>query len=169
MPLTFDPSGTALKTNLRILLHGPGEQASVNTVRHASTNAKIRLDHAKRKPFISNTQKHLSGPELICDGQTQSGTECRSLTSPHFRLFLEIMDVESSELKRKRTIQIVAKHKSQHLWPLVRACVSGHDVGNLHICEGNVNAEQYRQVLENICCHPGETVSHVLHVTTACG
>ena len=59
-----------------------------------------------------------SGLKLIWDGLPNSGKMCCGLTSPHFKLFLEIMDVMSSGPKRKRTIQTVisAKLKSQHLW-----------------------------------------------------
>uniref|UniRef100_A0AAR2KV54 Tc1-like transposase DDE domain-containing protein n=1 Tax=Pygocentrus nattereri TaxID=42514 RepID=A0AAR2KV54_PYGNA len=31
---------------------------------------------------------------------------------------------------------------------MVWGCVSAHDMGNLHICEGTINAERYIQVLE---------------------
>ena len=31
---------------------------------------------------------------------------------------------------------------------MVWGCVSGHGMGNLHICEGTINAERYTQVLE---------------------
>ena len=71
--------------------------------------------------LISTTSRNgagFSGHKLIWDGLTQSGKACCGLTSPHFKLFLEIKDDVSSVLKRKRTIQIVisAKSKSQHLW-----------------------------------------------------
>ena len=53
----------------------------------------------------------------------------------------------SSGPKRKRTILIVisAKFKSQHL--MLWGYVSAHGMGNLHICEGTINAERYMQVL----------------------
>ena len=59
-----------------------------------------------------------SGPELICDGLMTSGKVFCGLTSRHFKLFLENVDVVSSGPKRKRTIRTVmdAKFKSQHLW-----------------------------------------------------
>lgn len=48
-----------------------------------------------------------SGPELIRDGLTESRKVCCGLTSPHFKLFLEIMDIVFPRINWKRTIQIV--------------------------------------------------------------
>lgn len=52
-------------------------------------------------------QLAFSGPEPTWDGLRLSENICCAVTSPHFKLFLEIMDVVSSGLKRKRSIQIL--------------------------------------------------------------
>ena len=61
--------------------------------------------------FKNNVSQHTIG-------KLQSGKVCCGLMSPHFKQFLEIMDVVSSGPKGRRTIQIVisAKFKSLHLW-----------------------------------------------------
>ena len=37
---------------------------------------------------------------------------------------------------------------------MVWGCVSAHGMGNLHICEGTINAERYIQVVEQYMLHP---------------
>lgn len=65
----------------------------------------------------------------------------------HFKLFLDIMAIESSGHKKKRIIQIVinAKLKSQHLSWCGRAPVP---MGDFHICESTISTAMYIQVLE---------------------
>ena len=85
-----------------------GKPLSVNTV----YKCQLKLYNAKRKPYINNIQK-CHRPELIWDGLRQSGKVCCGLTSPHFKLFLEIMDMVSSGPKRKRTIQTLSAQSSK--------------------------------------------------------
>ena len=53
----------------------------------------------------------------MLDGLAEGGNVCCHLTSPHFRLFLEIVYIMSSELKRRTTIQTATStnFKSRHL------------------------------------------------------
>ena len=56
----------------------------------------------------------------------------------------QLMDNMSSELKKKRTIHIVTSAKVQKSASVVLwGCVSTHGMGNLHICEGSINAGRY--------------------------
>ena len=72
---------------------------------------------------------------------------------------------------------------------MVWGCVSGHGMGNLHICEGTINAERYIQVLEqhmlpgwqhmltsgdvffrDVPAYFSKTMSnHILHMLQQCG
>ena len=63
---------------------------------------------------------------------------------------------------------------------MVWGCVSAHGMGNLHICEGTINAERYTQVLEqhmlptiffrDVPAYFSKTMpSHILHVSKHCG
>lgn len=82
---------------------------SINTVQHYIHKCTLKLDYAKQKTF--------SGPKLNLDELIQSGKVFFGLTSPHSKLFLEIVNVVSSGPKRKRTVRTVMdkKLKSQHL------------------------------------------------------
>ena len=112
---------------------------------------KLKLYHAKRKPYINNTQKH-----------------CRLLWA---RAHLRWTDAKWKSVlwSDESTFQIVfgnhgrrvlrAKEEKDHpdcyqckvqkpASVMVWGCVSAHGMGNLHICEGTINAERYIQVLE---------------------
>ena len=113
----------------------------------------------QRERHISTTSRNtadFSGPELIWDGLTQSGKVCCGLTSPHFRLFSLIMDVVSSGLKRKRTIQIVtsANFKSQHLWWYGDALVPMASWVTFTSVKASLMLKGTYRFWSNICCHP---------------
>ncbi len=68
----------------------------------------------------------------------------------YFRYFLGGMDAVCSGPKKKRIIQTVTsnKSKSQGLsW--YGGCVSALGKGNLHFCDGTINAEKYIEILEH--------------------
>lgn len=52
------------------------------------------------------------------------------------------MDIVSSELKKKMTIQTDTCSKFNPASVIPWGCVSAHGMGNLHICEGTINAER---------------------------
>lgn len=108
-------------------------------------------------------QQYPEMPQTCLRGTDAKWKVCCGLTSWHFGLLLEIMDIVSST----RTIQIVtgAKLGSQHL------CWCGVD----SFCEGTIHAERNIQVMEQhklpsrqglfqrrscLCDEP----SHILHV-----
>lgn len=118
---------------------------------------KLTLHHAKLKPHINNIQKswRLLRPKLIGDKLTQSGKVRCGLTSPHFSLFLEVMDVVSSGLKRKRSVQNSAKH----LWWCGAVLVSTAwttwtSVKALFMIKGAFRFQS------NICCLPDDVFSY---------
>ncbi len=65
----------------------------------------------------------------------------------YFRYFLGGMDAVCSGPKKKRIIQTVTsnKSKSQGLF-MVWGCVSALGKGNLHVCDGTINAEKYIEI-----------------------
>jgi len=58
--------------------------------------------------------------------------------------FVKIIDKMFSRLKRRQTIQFVPKPASLMVW----GCISAYGTGNLNIWKGSINAEMYKQVLE---------------------
>lgn len=79
---------------------------------------KMRLYHLK--PYIYNIQvlQKLLWPWAHLRCTDLKWKVHGSLTTPHVRSFLELMAIEPSGPKSKRTIQIIlnAEFKSQHLW-----------------------------------------------------
>uniref|UniRef100_A0A3B4CB63 Transposase Tc1-like domain-containing protein n=1 Tax=Pygocentrus nattereri TaxID=42514 RepID=A0A3B4CB63_PYGNA len=123
----------------------------VNTVRRSIYKCKLKLLHAKQKPYINTTQKH-----------------CRLLWAQAHLIWTDAK-WKSVLWSDESTFQIVfGNHGRCVPWAIeekdcpdcyqckvqkpaslmVWGCVSAHDMGNLHICEGTINAERYKQVLE---------------------
>ena len=96
-----------------------------------------------------------SGPELIWDGLMPSGKVFCGLTSRHFKLFLENVDVVSSGPKRKRTIRTVmdAKFKSQHLW-WYGAVLVPVAWGTCTSVKAPLMLKGTYRFWSNTCCHP---------------
>ena len=66
-------------------------------------------------------------------------------------LFLE----EMCAPERQRAIQTVISDKSVILW----GCIIVLDKGNLHFCDGSINAEKYSEILEqHMLSSPGTYV-----------
>uniref|UniRef100_A0AAR2J834 Transposase Tc1-like domain-containing protein n=1 Tax=Pygocentrus nattereri TaxID=42514 RepID=A0AAR2J834_PYGNA len=123
---------------------------SVNTVRRSIYKCKLKLCHAKRKPHINNTQKRR---RLLWAGAHLRWTDAKWKSvlwsdestfqigfGNHGRCVLRAKE-EKDCLDYQRKVQ---KPASLMVW----GCVSAHGMGNLHICEGTINAERYIQVLE---------------------
>ena len=63
--------------------------------------------------------------------------------------FWEEMDVVCSVPKKKRAIQTVTSNKSRSQGlVMVWGCVCALGKGNLHLCDGTINAEKYIEILE---------------------
>src|SRR4029434_6523677 len=63
-------------------------------------------------------------------------------------LFLEEMDAVCSRPKKKRTIQTVTSNKSKGQGLSWYGVVSALGKGNVHFCDGTINAEKYIEILE---------------------
>lgn len=87
-------------------------------------------------------------PEMLLTSLGPTSTEMdwykvEKRASPHFKLFLEVIDILSSELKMKRTIQIVQKPTA-----VMVGVVFALFVGIT--CEGTINAERDIYDLEHM-------------------
>ena len=127
------------------------------------------------KAIYQQHPEYCSVPKLIRDGLTNGAKVFCGLTSPHFKLFLKIMDIMSSGPKTNRTIQTVisAKLKSQHTWWYVGVLASWVTCTSV---KAPLNAERYIQVLKQLmlpskqCLFPvyfRKTMpNYILHITT---
>ena len=102
---------------------------SVNTVRRYIRKCNLKLYYAKQKPFINNTQKRR---RLLW---------ARAVFGKCGRRVLRTKEEKDHPDCYGRKVQ---KPASVMVW----GCVSASGMGNLHICEGTINAERYIQVLE---------------------
>ena len=153
---------------------------SVNTVRRYIRKCNLKLYYAKQKPSSTTPRNAVdfSGPELIWDGLMPSGKVFCGLTSRHFKLFLENVDVVSSGPKRKRTIRTVmdAKFKSQHLW-WYGAVLVPVAWGTCTSVKAPLMLKGTYRFWSNTCCHPSNVFfmdapayfsktmpNHILHV-----
>lgn len=119
---------------------------SVNTICHCIYKCKLRLYHAKKKLYINQIQKHC---HLLWAQAHSRWTEAKRKTG----LWSDLSKSKNSFWKSwtlhppgLRGVGPPGFFKSQHV--MVRRCISVHGLGNLHICEGTVNAERYIQVSE---------------------
>lgn len=114
----------------RPLLHCRGDLIPVmdsSTYKHEPVTGQYGLVTEATASF--KRLHHVTHGEEVCCGL-------------HFRWFLEIMDIVSSELKKKMTIQTDTCSKFNPASVIPWGCVSAHGMGNLHICEGTINAER---------------------------
>ena len=124
---------------------------SVNTVRRYIHKCKLKLYHAKRKPYINNTQKrrrllwaraHVRWTEAKWKSVLWSDESTFQIVfGNNGRRVLRTKEEKDHPDCYQRKVQ---KPASVMVW----GCVSAHGMGNLHICEGTINAERYIQVLE---------------------
>ncbi len=102
-----------------------GKPLSSTTIRSYIHKCQLILYCAKRKPYVNSVQCPV-----------------------YFRYFLGGMDAVCSGPKKKRIIQTVTSNKSKsHV--MVWGCVSALGKGNLHFCDGTINAEKYIEILEH--------------------
>ncbi len=124
---------------------------SVNTVRRYINKCKLKLYHAKRKPYINNTQKrrrllwaraHLRWTDAKWKSVLWSDESTFQIVFGNYgrRVHRAKEEKDHPDCYQCK----VQKPASVMVW----GCVSAHGMGNLHICEGTINAERYIQVLE---------------------
>lgn len=155
MPVTVHPSGTGIKNRhecVKDITTWAQEHfrkpLSVNTVRRYISKCKLKLYHAKRKPYINNTQKrhqlfwargHLRWTDAKWKSVLWSDESTFQIVfGNHGRHVLRAKEEKDHPDCYQRKVQPPA---SVMVW----GCVSA---GNLHFCEGTINAEKYIQVLE---------------------
>ena len=115
----------------------------LNTVCCCIKKSNLKLYYAKRKAFINFAQKRHSGLEVIWDGPKDSGN-----------LF-------SGQLVFGKNRHRILRAKDEKVHPdcyqqkvqkpasvMVLGCISAHSMGDLHICEGTINAETFVAILE---------------------
>ena len=123
---------------------------SVNTVRRYIRKCNLKLYYAKQKPFI-NTQKrrrllwaraHLRWTDAKWKSVLWSDESTFQIVFGKCgRRVLRTKEEKDHPDCYGRKVQ---KPASVMVW----GCVSASGMGNLHICEGTINAERYIQVLE---------------------
>ena len=79
--------------------------------------------------------------EVIRDGPKYSGNVFSGQTSPHFSQILCAKDEKEHPDSHQQKVQ---KPASVMVW----GCISAHGMGDLHICEGTIDAEAYVGILE---------------------
>ena len=124
---------------------------SVNTVRRYIRKCNLKLYYAKQKPFINNTQKRR---RLLWAWANLRWTDAKwksVLWSDESTFQIVFGKCGRRVLRTKEEKdhpdcygRKVQKPASVMVW----GCVSASGMGNLHICEGTINAERYIQVLE---------------------
>ena len=140
---------------------------------------KLKLYHAKRKPYFTNIQNHsrllwarahLRWTEQWKSVLWSDESMFQIVFENHGRCVLWAKEDCPDCYQRK-----VQKPASVLVW----GCVSAHGMGNLHNCEGTINAETFIQFLEQpSTSHPSNiffrdipayfsktVLSHILHVS----
>lgn len=79
----------------------------------------------------------------------RSVSRYKKIKRANLKFILQLKDTASCRPKRRGAIQLVFSAVFKSQYPLV---TQGR--ANLHICEGNINAEQKAQVVGATCCHP---------------
>ncbi len=96
---------------------------------------------------MSRSAVDFSGLGGIWDGPSHSGKVYCGQMNQYFRYFLGGMDAVCKEEKDHPDCyqQQVQKPGSVMVW----GCVSALGKGNLHFCDGTINAEKYIEILEH--------------------
>ena len=124
---------------------------SVNTVRRAIHKCKLKLYHAKKKPYVNTIQKrrrllwakaHLKWTEAKWKTVLWSDeSKFEIVFGNHGRRVLRTKDERDHPACYQRSVQ---KPASLMVW----GCISAYGMGSLHIWKGTINAERYIEVLE---------------------
>ncbi len=112
----------------------------------------LKLYCAKRKPYVNSVQKRrrlLWARRHLGWTITQWNVYCGQMNQ-YFRYFLGGMDTVCAPDQEEKDHpdcyqQQVQKPGSVMVW----GCVSALGKGNLHFCDGTINAEKYIEILEH--------------------
>ncbi len=129
-----------------------GKPLSSTTIRSYIHKCQLKLYCAKRKPYVNSVQSAVdfSGLGGIWDGPSHSGNVYCGQMNQYFRYFFERNGRRVLRTKEEKDHpdcyqQQVQKPGSVMVW----GCVSALGKGNLHFCDGTINAEKYIEILEH--------------------
>ncbi len=124
---------------------------SVNTIHRAICRCQLKLNHAKRKPYVNMVQKrrrvlwakaHLKWTVSKWKSVLWSDeSKFDILVGNHRRRVLRAKEEADLPACYQRSVQ---KPASLMVW----GCISAYGMGSLHVLEGTMNAERYIKVLE---------------------
>ncbi len=130
-----------------------GKPLSSTTIRSYNPQMPVKtVLWPKGSPMltVSRSAVDFSGLGGIWDGPSHSGNVYCGQMNQYFRYFLGGMDAVCSGPKKKRIIQTVYQQQVQKPGSvMVWGCVSALGKGNLHFCDGTINAEKYIEILEH--------------------
>ncbi len=122
------------------------------TIRSYIHKCQLKLYCAKRKPYVNSVQKRrrLLWARRHLDGPSHSGNVYCGQMNQYFRYFLGRNGRRVLRTKKEKDHpdcyqQQVQKPGSVMVW----GCVSALGKGNLHFCDGTINAENYIEILEH--------------------
>ncbi len=130
-----------------------GKPLSSTTIRSYIHKCQLKLYCAKRKPYVNSVQKRrrlLWARRHLGWTITHSGERVLWSDESVFQVFLGGMDAVVLRTKEEKDHpdcyqQQVQKPGSVMVW----GCVSALGKGNLHFCDGTINAEKYIEILEH--------------------
>ncbi len=116
---------------------------------------------------VSRSAVDFSGLGGIWDGPSHSGNVYCGQMNQYFRYFLGGMDAMCSGPRRKDHPDCYQQQVQKPGSVMVWGCVSALGKGNLHFCDGTINAEKYIEILEhNICLQEDIFSRDVMHIST---
>ncbi|CAK9818393.1 Transposable element Tc1 transposase [Anthophora quadrimaculata] len=130
-----------------------GKEVSAQTVRNVLHSAEIYGRAARKKPFINekNREKRFGFAKIYINKTMEFWKTVIFSDESKFNLFGSdgkrfVWRKPNTELNQKNVIPTV-KHGGGHV--MVWGCMSYHGVGNLVFIDGNMNADDYINVLRN--------------------
>ena len=124
---------------------------SVTTVHRYICKCKLKLYYAKRKPFLNNTQKRRRLGWARAHLRWTDAKWKSVLWSDESTFQIVFGNCGRRVLRTKEEKNHLDCYRCKGQNPssvMVWGCISAQGMGNLHICEGTINAERYIQVLE---------------------
>ncbi len=127
---------------------------SVNTIRRAICRCRLKLYHAKRKPYVNMVQKRRHVLWAKAHLKWTISKWKRVLWSDESKFDILVRN------HGRRVLQAKGGHGFVHLPAcyqrsvqkpaslMVWGCISAYGMGSLHVLEGTMNAERYIKVLE---------------------
>ncbi len=123
----------------------------VNTIRRAICRCRIKLYHAKRKPYVNMVQKRRRVPWAKGHLKWTVSKWKSVLWSDESKFDIFVGNHGRRVLRAKEEKDLPACYQRSVQKPaslMVWGCISAHSMSSLHVLEGTVNAERYIKVLE---------------------